>query len=424
MSLDDRKKMVQNETPHSTNSGAVNTDHDEMRALVDWVQGTLKTSQNVWDVIKIMGLNPEDFTEIPTGYRSWKKQLRLGSMQLYYESTSEPGIHIILPGQACREFEVLSSLDWVELFRRFITDAFTFSRLDLAVDDFGVRTKRTDRKLKSHFSVGSLIKRAEQGLCRSKFEFARSIGKIKLDSGDYQGKTIYFGSEKSRIQVRIYEKHWERTNKGFKLEEGVEVWNRTEIQMRKERAKEAARLIAHGEKPVGEIVTGVIKNYVNFVDRDENDSNKARWKVSRFWNKFLGDVEKLRLTNVAPDKTIEKLVRWVGHQVQPSLSLIWMANDGKLDWLIQLLEDGVDRLKEKDIEMLERTKEAYQKSVEKREQAKRLEVLKGAKGKFSSDSNAVSFRSASEMEEDTKFLKKYVENKNARFALESASGDK
>lgn len=193
------------------------------------------------------------------------------------------------------------------------------------------------------------------------------MGKIKLDDGSYHGKSLYFGSPQSRIQIRVYEKNWERMNKGFVLEDGVEVWNRTEVQMRKERASEAVRIIALGEIPVGEVVIGVIKNYVNFVDEDA-DLNKSRWKVSRFWNDFLGDCKPLRLALIAPDRTITKVESWVDRQVEPSLSLLWLAHDGELNWLIEMLEEGCERLTDKDLDMLDRTKEDFQRLLGERKQ--------------------------------------------------------
>lgn len=361
--------------PPTTNRGALNTSRLGLRSLVDWFEGTLKFAQPDKvahrEIISLLGLDFSEFREVPNGYRKWRKGLRLGSIQVYYDCPTEPSCHVILPGQGCREFETLSAHDWCGFFRAVLSRPFYVSRLDLAIDDFGrVDPKAPSRGVQAYFSVQTLITRVEQGLCRSKFEWGRTMGKIKLDDGTYHGKSIYFGSPQSRLQVRVYEKNWERINKGYELEEGTEVWNRTEIQLRKERAAEAVRLIAVGEKTVGDIVSGILKNYINFVDRDPNDSNKSRWKVSRFWSEFLGDVEPLRLALEAPDRTIARVEKWVDFQVEPSLSLLWLANDGRLDWLIEMLEDGCDRLTEKDLDMLERTKLDYQAMVRKRKQEK------------------------------------------------------
>lgn len=364
-----------NDVPPHTNRGALNTSRLGLRALVDWFEGTLKFAQlgipAHEEIIKIMGLERSEFRDVPNGYRKWRKGLRLGSVQVYYDCPTEPSCHVILPGQGCREFETLSSHGWVGFFRAVLSRSFYISRLDLAIDDFGrIDSKAPSRGVQAYFSVQTLITKIEQGLCRSKFEWGRTMGKIKLDDGTYHGKSVYFGSPQSRMQIRVYEKNWERINKGFQLEDGIEVWNRTEIQMRKERAAEAVRIMATGTQPVGDIVAGIIRNYVNFVDRDPMDSNKSRWKVSRFWNEFLGEVEPLKLALEAPDRTISKVEKWVDFQVEPSLSLLWLANNGELDWLIEMLEDGCDRLTEKDLEMLERTKADYQALVRQRKQEK------------------------------------------------------
>lgn len=361
--------------PPHTNRGALNTSRFGLRSLVDWFQGTLKFAHSGKpaheEIIKMMGLERSEFRDVSTGYKKWRKGLRLGSIQVYYDCPGEGSCHVIIPGQGCREFETLSSHDWRGFFRAILTQSFSISRLDLAIDDFGrVDPKSPSRGVRPYFSVQTLITKVEQGLCRSKFEWGRTMGKLKLDDGTYHGKSIYFGSPQSRIQIRVYEKNWERINKGFELEEGVEVWNRTEVQMRKERAAEAVRVMAVGDKPVGEIVCGIIRNYVNFVDRDPQDTNKSRWPMARFWSEFLGDVAPLQLSLEAPDRTIATVERWVGYQVEPSLSLLWLANDGRLDWLIEMLEEGCERLTEKDLEMLERTKADYEVLVRKRKQEK------------------------------------------------------
>lgn len=410
--------------PPSTNRGALNTSRIGLRALVDWFQGTLKFAQlgipAHEEIILIMGLDKSEFRELPLGYKQWRKGLRLGSIQVYYDHPTEPSCHLILPGQGCREFETLSKVGWVNFFRQILVRMFSISRLDLAIDDFGrIDPKAPSRGIQPYFSVQTLITKIEQGLCRSKFEWGRTIGKIKLDDGTYHGRSLYFGSPQSRIQIRVYEKNWERINKGFELEEGVEVWNRTEVQMRKKRAFEAVRLIAMGDKPVGDIVSGVICNYVNFVDRDPEDSNKSRWKVSRFWREFLGDVKPLRLSLEAPDRTIARVERWIDRQVEPSLALLWLAHDGELNWLIEMLEEGCERLTDKDLDMLERTKADYQrilevrriekqhKEIEERMRQNRLRV-------FSTLKPEKNMRTEKELVLDLEGLASYPEDKTLR----------
>ncbi|MCG2968481.1 replication initiation factor domain-containing protein, partial [Escherichia coli] len=125
-------------------------------------------------------------------------------------------------------------------------------------------------------------------LLTSKFKKARTMETILIESGKGEGKTIYFGSSQSSIQVRMYEKNHEQAGKGNDTDN--QVWNRTEVQARDDRAQKIAEMIMlseEDEKTVGEIVAGILKYYLRFLVKGK-DKNRSRWKTAPFWDKFLG----------------------------------------------------------------------------------------------------------------------------------------
>ncbi|KFZ41936.1 hypothetical protein JS80_13425 [Anoxybacillus sp. KU2-6(11)] len=77
---------------------------------------------------------------------------------------------------------------------------------------------------------------------------------------------MYFGSPSSDIQIRFYEK-----KKNVQMELDIDVWNRTEVQLRDLRAYVVAQVIADDVLPLGEIVAGILRNYIQFRIRKATD---------------------------------------------------------------------------------------------------------------------------------------------------------
>ncbi|HHK5601594.1 TPA: replication initiation factor domain-containing protein [Bacillus tropicus] len=332
--------------PPYSNTGAQNTsekDEEVLRACIDWVQVTFHGIDNGYLVSEILGLDITSFQEINSGQYGYRRCLMYGNIVIYYDGRHDMGIHLQMSGQGCRQYESYGVKVWSELFLDILLCKSKFSRLDVAIDDF-----------LPYFKIPKLVKKIKKRELVSKFKDATRIEKIDIESGASKGNTIYYGSPQSRIQIRMYEKNLEREGKGFELEEGIKAWNRTEIQARNERAQKIAAIIARdkdGKETIGQAVRGILKTYIRFVDTG-TDSNRSRWKTSDFWDAFLGDVNELRLTDVAPDRTVERSLDWIDSQVVPTLSMLLLAfaNDG--DILYELAKDGLDRISDRDLNMM------------------------------------------------------------------------
>nr|WP_304413200.1 replication initiation factor domain-containing protein [Anoxybacillus sp. KU2-6(11)] len=87
-----------------------------------------------------------------------------------------------------------------------------------------------------------------------------------IEGGETIGHTLYFGSPSSDIQIRFYEK-----KKNVQMELDIDVWNRTEVQLRDLRAYVVAQVIADDVLPLGEIVAGILRNYIQFRIRKATD---------------------------------------------------------------------------------------------------------------------------------------------------------
>ncbi|MGK5512306.1 replication initiation factor domain-containing protein [Brevibacillus formosus] len=342
--------------PPSSNTGAQNTYQDGMRALVDWVQGTCHHAKNLREIIEILGLPESSFEYRNKGLNGWAESFCFGSIRLYFGGTTHTGVHIIMSGQGCREFEQHTTVGWVEALKGLLRIGTKFGRVDAAIDDFGIppKRKRGGATVKPRFTVGTLIRKAKEGCVTSYFDDAKAIEKIKLADGETAGKSIYFGSEQSRVRMVAYEKIWERAAKGYDLEHGMEHWNRFEVRMHDERAQKFVQEFVSGRGSFGDLTAGVIRQYLNYRDRVDTESNKSRWPVSRFWKNFLGEVDKLQLSEAAPDRTLMRTDAWLRRQVEPSIAEMYVVDpQGFWDYIYR----GIDRLEEENYERIVRDRE-------------------------------------------------------------------
>lgn len=303
----------------------------DLICLFDWISFTIKKNISIDYIISdFLKMNSADFIELDRGNYGYKRQIANGNVRIYSDGKEDMGIHIQLSGQGCRQVEESLNGDWLTLFKKIIEAEGTFSRCDIAIDD---KTGVLDIK--------KIQKKTEKKEYVSRFNSWSINTSCKNDSDKY-GKSVYFGSAKSDIRLRFYDKA---------VEQGVEGhWIRTELQLRDERANVAIRLYLSG-KTIGDIVTGVLKNYIRFVD-PSSDSNKRRWKTSKFWDEFIADAEILKLTEGQKERTLDDVYTWINKSVGPSLALLVKASDGDLAIIHEMIIEGSKRLKPKHYALL------------------------------------------------------------------------
>jgi phage replication initiation protein len=350
-----------NTVPPYTNRGAQNTSEEGLRACLDWLQVTFLGTSNPLDVIVILGMQESDFETKEIGKFGYKFHMRNGHIAIYY-SDDLPHCHLEITGQGCREYEARKLFDWTELLGMILMlEGINITRLDLAVDDF-----------KGYFKIQTLYQKLRRAHARSKFKTYRYMTKGKISEREVSGHTVYLGDPSSRLMVRFYDKLLERISKGVEVEEGLTCWNRTEIQLRDERAKMAALMIATESENIGSLIAGLLRNYINFVNPKKNkngeiDSNKSRWPISDFWLAFTNAAEPIKLTQVAPDRTIEQTKEWYEKQMTPTMALLLEAYGNNPDMVNKWIKEGSERYSDKHKEMLKRFRE---------EQTIKEEVLK------------------------------------------------
>lgn len=337
--------MNDNTLPPYRNTGAMTPTHNGLRALVDWVSVTFKTIKNLQEACQLLNLPIEEFTLLETGFNGYRKSAIFGQIKVAWdppENTVDMGTHINMSGSACRQYEQYFDLkhNWSEFFALCMNFEHKFSRLDIAIDDF-----------KGYFTVEQAYRCAKRGcMTATRVQKARTYEEFNLEDGSTFGRTLYIG--KSDWIIRFYDKLPERLNKGIDLTDELKCWNRYEIQLRNKIATEAAHVLAYESYSLGEFVKGFMAAKIDFKINNPKDSHKYRWKSQKWWLKFLGDVEPLSLTQVAPDPSIERIGNWLNTQVDTSFATFLQAFDNDEIVIEYFKIKGTEKMKKEHDRML------------------------------------------------------------------------
>lgn len=299
------------------------------KIIVDWLQFTLLKDDGLQIVFRILRLNPGDFEKLDKGGLGYKDQLINNNVRIYYNGSIGMGINTCISGKGCRYMESQGIDLWSLLFRLERSDKINITRLDLALD--------TDIKL---------IDKIRANIDSKKYiSKSRSISYIcKSGKDSTRTETIYIGSRSSELMIRIYDKA---------VEQGIEEidWERWEIVLKKDKIREAIPLL---KKNISQAFRNILYTYFRPIKKIE--SNKSRSKVESWYIKFLGKVEKVSLYKDPSQKTIEDKWAWVEKQVAPTLSLLALAFENT-DFLAGIAQGNVDRIKQKDLELIKKYKE-------------------------------------------------------------------
>ncbi|WP_277262590.1 replication initiation factor domain-containing protein [Peptoniphilus lacrimalis] len=298
------------------------------RILVDWLEFTLLRGYDIKWIADFFCISLDDFEDLPKGGLGYKKQKFFNNIRLYYDGNIGMGLHIVVSGQGCRYLESQGKNLFDMIDYLYSLDNINLSRLDLALDtDFDILTK--------------VLKSIEKDLYSSKSRRIKVIS--SLTDSKLKADTLYIGSRSSLLMVRIYNKA---------IEQGVDfVWYRVEIVLKKDRFE---MIVPFLRQNISNTFAGVLTNY--FRPLQSLKGQKCRSPTANYWVKFLGEIEKITLYSNPQCKTIEDKYAWLVNQVEPTIALLSTAFEGN-DWLNAVVENGKQRLKEKDFKLLQKWKE-------------------------------------------------------------------
>ena len=196
-----------------------------------------------------------------------------------------------------------------------LVDGGVMKRLDLAINDH-----------MGMLDIPELTEKCQNEECVSVFRSFKSYASGELVKHEEQDKagmgyTLYIGSLKSEVYFCVYEKSYEQYIKlGIPIEEAP-IKNRFEIRLKNERAYYAVRdLLTYYDAE--RTAFSIINRYVRFVDK-EADKKRSDWKLSVRWAWFIGENrEPLKLTTKPEPYTLDRTLRWIQRQVDPTLKML------------------------------------------------------------------------------------------------------
>ncbi|MDF7639982.1 replication initiation factor domain-containing protein [Lactobacillus sp. ESL0791] len=319
-----------------------------LSVIIDWLEFTVLEA-NLKFVFQLLGLNFASFTPLSKGRFGYHNQLKWqdGSIFIMFttpdkeitensQTKSETGIHVMITGQGCRHYSVNHDL-LALIGKLYSMDHINFSRIDLAIDDY-------ESKI---INYGRINQAALAGYFTSRWSKWDEINSRQTATGEFLGRTMYFGSQASDLFCRIYDKSLERkANTKQVFDNAPKNWTRLELVYRKDRAKKLVEHLIDGHKSLGHVLRGTLRQYLRFVT-PATDQNKARWPSASWWDQLLADVEKLQLTIKKESASIEQMTAWVDRQVAPTMAAILKAYEGDMTWLRKTIVAGGSRLTQK-----------------------------------------------------------------------------
>lgn len=263
---------------------------------------------------RVLELPPDIFITFPAKvkFKSYLTRWQIGDIyvsgnaQKTEDNPQGLGCYLVMTGRGCDDvFRILDSREhtFEDMFNRcvhwFGMD-FHFTRLDIAIDD---------RNEVPFFTPKQIRKKCEKDEYVSTSEYCR-FNDSKHPREDL-ARTAYIGAGKSGISYRFYDKDMEVSTKYNKPIEEIGSWKRAEMQLRDEKAHAFALLFKDNPLDLGQLAFNVLAGNLRFVVLDKNESNKSRWKTCRFWERFLGKVEPLKLHIPPSQNTLVETQQWL-----------------------------------------------------------------------------------------------------------------
>lgn len=297
--------------------------------IIDWLSFTCKLG-NPLEVIEKVGLGSLDFSETERGRYGYDLGYTVdGLINVFYSAKrSDMGVHVEMTGQGVRKYETVMQAEgvtWAQVFEHLSSFA-TFSRIDLALDEY--------EGLVGFDDIIEKIERGEHvGRCRS-FKVISGRG----SNGEHTGTTIYMGSNKSDIMLRVYEKNYERQAKGYEID--VPIWNRWELVLKHEKANDFVTRYLDGGYSFGSLFGGILADLIRFVEPGA-DTNKSRWQTSPWWSDFLAMAEPIQLKGKEYQPSLAKTLNWVENSTVTAIKgLSAIAEKEDIDFLKILANSG------------------------------------------------------------------------------------
>ena len=291
--------------------------------LFDWLTFT-SHCDSPESVMELLGLSHITWQQMPRGRNGYRQRYYFENISILYDGADNMGVCVDMSGTGCRAYETYSTTGWNSLLRQLhdAPEDYNITRLDMAFDDhtgiLDIDVLRDDTD-DHHYVSRSRSWKVEYGSA---------------------GTTIYHGSPKSNMYIRIYDKAAEQAAKSEDPRALEDVhWIRVEMQMRDEIALGFVNGLMIN--PVGVQFRGVLHNYLRYVVPTD-DTNMSRWGMALYWAELLEGVGKIRCWSAPGEAyTIWNLSNYVINQAGNALD-VYIRIFGQEDLIRELGKRAVN----------------------------------------------------------------------------------
>ncbi len=279
-----------------------------MEAFIDWLQFTvfedfendnIRTYADIID--QYLNLEVKYFQQC-NGIYGYKSCQQYQNIRVLYDGPELMGIHVQISGKGCRYLESLDNFDWNRFLGNLVYLGVKFTRIDVAIDQ------------QNYFDCDRIQRYLKTDRVCTRFRKYGETSTSYIGSSELCGKTIYFGSRKSEIFIRFYDK-------GLESDGQIE-GTRLEIVLRDGKANEFVFQYLNRDNfyNLSYLTSKVINYYLRFIKCDS--TRKERSSVANWWFDFVNTVEKLSLGKGKEVVTLDRICKWFEKQVSTSLKLI------------------------------------------------------------------------------------------------------
>lgn len=298
---------------------ASNTGVASASGLVDYLGYTVPADIDVDQLLASLG-GGEKWKRSRRGHNGYATVLRCGDVKIYLDGEPRMGVHVDITGQGCRQLERTGVVDDWGQFLSHLTATWQAraTRIDVALDDRA-----------GCLSLNRITETIKRGGLLSRLRPSGLFDPFAPPEG--ASHTIYLGAKSSDLRIRIYDKAVESRVKGH--------WMRVEVEAKRKYARELVQQVAqHGPG----IISSVLRGYMDFKQPGQA-TQKCRWATEEWWQRFLGDCERVRLTSPEAPRISGQRMQWLYTSVAPALAEL--ALDYGANGVERLLLAGLSTLR-------------------------------------------------------------------------------
>ena len=286
-------------------------------ATIDYVNIRFQTL-NVKEVIQeVLGLKIENFHLNDFKRYKYPFFLNYGHINVYYhDKDPKAGVLIEMSGQACRELEYdfefhQGKKTWYDFFKNAIDYALRkapdnenfmkVTRFDLALDELY-------NEKEGNFDLFQLLSAAREGRWNGrKKSYAAILGGRRTGEGLINdGLSLYFGSKRTHLFFRFYEKDYERAEQEKTSVEAIRdlygLKNRYEIIMRKAISNAFVRDFVETNFNLAEEGVKIINDNLTFYDSEGG--------LYMDWYKLMGTMNATHFTVQPEAPDVNRIFHW------------------------------------------------------------------------------------------------------------------